>query len=232
MQKKFEVRVTKMKATISMHVEEKNVLNEEIVVWKKRHLDSEETCRDLQIEIKRLRRQLEEYKELQEMDADEDAIREHKLRKCQAHLKELEDKYHHLKKDYDALLHMQEKFIHIEQECHMWKEKYAHMEKECQMWEEKFHAMEAKYHEVYSKIAIHMRTIDELKISIAGHDAIIAEWEVKCRGLEDMCAHLRKEVSVWEKKCFEWEEKHGHLLIKISEFERSIQGHDVIIIEW
>jgi hypothetical protein len=37
-----------------MHVEEKNVLSEEIVMWKKKHLDEQETNRDLHLEIKRL----------------------------------------------------------------------------------------------------------------------------------------------------------------------------------
>ena len=55
-----------------MHVEEKDHLSEEIVMWKKKHLDMEEANKDLTVEIKRLRRQCEEYKELQDMDADED----------------------------------------------------------------------------------------------------------------------------------------------------------------
>ena len=42
MQKKFEVRVHKLEATISMHVAEKDTLSEEIVMWKKRHLDADE----------------------------------------------------------------------------------------------------------------------------------------------------------------------------------------------
>lgn len=64
MQAKYEKRIVKFNETISMHIEEKDHLSEEIVMWKKKLLDSEETCRDLHLEIKRLRMQVEEYKEL------------------------------------------------------------------------------------------------------------------------------------------------------------------------
>ena len=90
MQKKFEMRITKMTTTISMHVEEKNVLEEKIVVHKQRHLEYQETIRDRDVEIKRLRAKIEEYAELQEMDADEDAMREHLLKKVKHHLHEKE----------------------------------------------------------------------------------------------------------------------------------------------
>ena len=98
MQKKFEVRVHKLESTITMHVNEKDALSEEIVMWKKKCLDFEETNKDLHVEIKRLRRALEEAQELADMDADEDAVREHKLKKTQHRLKELDIKYHALKK--------------------------------------------------------------------------------------------------------------------------------------
>ena len=39
MQKKFEMRITKLTTTISVHVKEKNDLSEEIVMWKKKHLE-------------------------------------------------------------------------------------------------------------------------------------------------------------------------------------------------
>jgi len=155
MQKKFEARVHKLESTISMHVEEKDHLSEEIVMWKKKHLDEQETARDLHIEIKRLRRQCEEYKELQDMDADEDAMREHKLAKARKHLKELDEKYHALKKKYDALLHIESEFHHMEEELAMWKDKFKHMSEDCHMWEEKYHKMEAKYHDAFGKIAMH-----------------------------------------------------------------------------
>jgi chromosome segregation ATPase len=232
MQKKFEMRITKLNSTINMHVEEKEVLSQEIIMWKKKHLDSDETNRDLHLEIKRLTRQCEEFKELQDMDADEDAMREHKLRKSQHHLKELEEKYHKLKKDYDALLHMQEKFIHLEEELHIWKEKCHHLEKDCHMWEEKFHGMEGKYHDIYGKIAIHMKTIKELEHVIAEHDHIIQDWETKYKVLQERCHHLEEDCINWTKKCEEWEHKHGELLIRISKLEHSVEGHDHIIAEW
>merc|ERR1712151_1281803 len=121
-------------------------------------------------------------------------MREHALRKAKHHLKELEEKYHHLKKDYDALLHMQAKFMHLEEELVVWKEKYAHMETECHMWEEKFHKCEAKYHEVYGKYSTCLKTIEELKISNGLHDGVIAEWELKCKALTDRCHHLDEEM--------------------------------------
>ena len=124
MQKKFEVRVHKLEATITMHVTEKDALSEEIVMWKKKCLDFEETNKDLHVEIKRLRRQLEEAQELADMDADEDAMREHTLKKTRHNLKELDIKYHALLKKYDALVHIEAKFHEVETECAMWKAKY------------------------------------------------------------------------------------------------------------
>merc|ERR1711935_322002 len=107
------------------------------------------------------------------MDADEEAMREHKLAKARKHLKELDEKYHALKKKYDALLHIESEFHHMEEELAMWKDKYKHMDEECHMWEEKYHKMEAKYHDAYSKIAIHMKRIKELEHSVEGHDHVI-----------------------------------------------------------
>merc|ERR1712151_673171 len=131
MQKKFEMRITKLTTTISMHVEEKNTLSEEIVGWKKKHLELEETNRDLHVEIKRLRMKCEEYAELQEMDADEDEMREHKLRKTQAHLKELDIKYHELKKKYDALLHIDAEYHSLEVKFAEISDRCKHLDEEC-----------------------------------------------------------------------------------------------------
>jgi chromosome segregation ATPase len=225
MQKKFEMRITKLTTSITMHVEEKNTLAEEIVMWKKKHLEEQETNRDLHVEIKRLRMKIEEYAELQEMDADEDAMREHQLSKTRKHLKELDIKYHALKKDYDALLHMQVKFHEMEEQIVILTGKCKHWESDCHMWEEKFHKMEAKYHDCYGKISIHMKTIKEYKIIIDGHGPKIHELEERIRFLD-------MEMHRWEKECHGWEEKHGLLMVKIVDLERQLTGHDVIIIEW
>ena len=64
MQVKYETRIVKFNETISVHIAEKDALNEEIVMWKKKLLDSEETCRDLRLEIKRLTMVVAEFKEL------------------------------------------------------------------------------------------------------------------------------------------------------------------------
>ena len=138
-------------------------MSEEIVMWKKKHLDMEEQCQDLHVEIKRLRRQCEEYKELQDMDADEDAVREHKLKKAKHHLHELEKKYHALEKEYQALLKWKAMYAEMEGKVTTLTEQCKHLDEEVHMWEEKFHKMEKKYHDAYGKIAMFKKQMTELE---------------------------------------------------------------------
>ena len=62
------------------------------------------------------------------MDADEDAIREHKLNKVRHHLKELEEKYHHLEKDYAACQRECEEIRHAHSTCHELEDRIKHWE--------------------------------------------------------------------------------------------------------
>ena len=64
MQVKYEKRIYTFNEKIRVHIEEKDCLNEEIVMWKKKLLDSEETCRDLRLEIKRFSMEIAEFREL------------------------------------------------------------------------------------------------------------------------------------------------------------------------
>ena len=55
-QMKYEARIHKFQETIRIHIEEKDHFSEEIVMWKKKHLDAEERIRELCLDIKRLER--------------------------------------------------------------------------------------------------------------------------------------------------------------------------------
>lgn len=98
------------------------------------------------------------------MDGEEDEIREHKLHKARQHAKEMEDKYHHLHKEYDCLLREIEELRGLRITISSLEDKLHHMTDECRMWEEKFHKMEHKHHTSIETIMIHTKRIKELEL--------------------------------------------------------------------
>jgi len=70
--------------------------------------------------------------------------------------------------------------------------------------------------------------IEELRLSIKGHDMVILDWEKRY-------AMKEEEIVVWMRKYGDLETKIATLRaleLKIEEYELSIRGHDAIILDW
>ena len=74
----YEERCRKYEITINEHLDEIDECKEETIMWKKKHVDMEEHCRDLEKELERCKRKCEDLEHDAEMDDGEDDIMKRK----------------------------------------------------------------------------------------------------------------------------------------------------------
>ena len=74
-----EERCRKYEVRIKEHLHEIDESKEETLMWRKKHMDMEEHCRELEKELERCRRKCEDYERDAEMDEEGD---EAMRRKC------------------------------------------------------------------------------------------------------------------------------------------------------
>merc|ERR1712151_506966 len=133
--------------------------------------------------------EITEFKELQELDHDEDEMREHKLKKARHHLKELEVKYHALEKDHALLIEECASLRQFKVRCMELEEKCKTMDIIIHEWEEKFHRLEAKYFECQQKITVWKTKCSEFEV-------VIKTLEEEICVLKDRCNHLSDDLRI------------------------------------